>query len=187
MSRPYLETLRRAPVAWHPLSAPRSVQEQVEVLYRYKPAGMQPRTRQPCCPQEAPARYLQQYLALHPLGGIATRRRAALEPIRLKQSLLSSPRFLSPAKRPPTPPCFVFPIHCLSFFVRLRRNLQVLFPHPPSLSSSFSPSLCNPSPSRSFDKLPPGDVVPSLFRLLDPQRCSLRASTPLCRELRRFS
>lgn len=137
MSRPYLETLRRAPVAWHPLSAPRSVQEQVEVLYRYKPAGMQPRTRQPCCPQEAPARYLQQYLALHPLGGIATRRRAALEPIRLKQSLLSSPRFLSPAKRPPTPPCFVFPIHCLSFFVRLRRNLQVLFPRPPSLSSSF--------------------------------------------------
>ncbi|UKZ71262.1 uncharacterized protein TrAtP1_012222 [Trichoderma atroviride] len=49
---------------------------------------MQPRTLQPCCPQEAPARYLQQYLALHPLGGIATRRRAALEPIRLKQFLL---------------------------------------------------------------------------------------------------
>lgn len=174
MSRPCLETLRRAPVAWHPLSAQRNV-------YRYTRAGMEPRTLQACrrssCPQEAPAGYLQQYLAMHPLGGIATRRRAALEPIRLEQFLcaLSSPRFLSPAKSHPTPPCFVFPIHCLSFLFRLRRNLQVLFP--PSVPRPFpsSPPI-HRHPAHSTN-CPPGDVVPpfdfSTQRSLARQRLSV--------------
>lgn len=147
---------------------------------------MEPRTLQSCrrssCPQEALARYLQQYLAMHPLGGIATRRRAALEPIRLDQFLHSLVAalcrllvFPSPAKGHPTPPCFVFPIHCLSFLFRLRRNLQVLFP--PSVPRPFPPSFAIHRHPAHSTTLPPGDVVPpfdfSTQRSLARQRLSV--------------